>query len=181
MAAHMKARMMAVACDRLFSGLVPTTVGYMYAADVGMLIAMLHDAHRVEIHYFLAAKHVLSPYHVFVRTCARTAMEGEQAGQGPAGLGLGSGWRAPGHEQQAAARLVDHHVEALLLEARAAKQEAAPCVNPLFSSLGDRNAFKGNAMPGVADSASTKVAEHHVNTCTRRRPCGGLPPGAWVR
>ena len=38
----MKARMMAVACDRLFSGLVPTTEGYMYAAAVGMLIAMLH-------------------------------------------------------------------------------------------------------------------------------------------
>ena len=34
--------MMAVACDRLFSGVVPTTEGYMYAAAVGMLIAMLH-------------------------------------------------------------------------------------------------------------------------------------------
>ena len=37
----MKARMMAVACDRLPSGVAPTMPGYMYAADVGMLIAML--------------------------------------------------------------------------------------------------------------------------------------------
>ncbi len=34
---------------------------------------------------------------------------------------------APCHEEQAAARLVDHHIEALLLEARPAKQEAAAC------------------------------------------------------
>ena len=33
----------------------------------------------------------------------------------------------PGHEEQAAACFVDHHVKALLLEARPAKQKAAAC------------------------------------------------------
>jgi len=39
--AHMKARMMAVACDRLARGPAPTWPWYRYAAAVGMVSAML--------------------------------------------------------------------------------------------------------------------------------------------
>ena len=39
--AHMKARMMAVACDRLASGPAPTWPWYRYDAAVGMVSAML--------------------------------------------------------------------------------------------------------------------------------------------
>ncbi len=39
--AHMKARMMAVACDRLARGPAPTWPWYRYDAAVGMVSAML--------------------------------------------------------------------------------------------------------------------------------------------
>ena len=72
---------MAVACDRLFSGLVPTTEGYMYAAAVGMLIAMLHAGAPRQSLSFFKEKFLLLK-RTIVKICAVKCLPCQESRQG---------------------------------------------------------------------------------------------------
>lgn len=178
----MKARMMAVACERLFSGLVPTTEGYMYAAAVGMLIAMLHAGTLRQRLFplwqhppplFRSGAHSCQRLHEnlsaaplgFCSASMRLCLPREQAGQRPAADGTHQAMNS--REQHA---LLTIMLKLCSLKRVPPKRKQHPAPHPASDPVSELGISGQAAAAGAVDFASGTKTANVLLVYVRGRP-----------